>query len=154
MGAVRDRLRDPLVWGNAFLLVKAAGAAVIAWVLARSVFGLAQPFLAPWAALLTVHATVYRTFARVTVPICLPAILDIAIYLFVNALTTVSAVVFLYGASSKLASISIVHMDEAGATAAAAAMATLIVATALAVKLLHLVLEQHVFAKLQIWRQR
>jgi iron(III) transport system permease protein len=96
----------------------------------------------------------YRTFARVTVPICLPAILDIAIYLFVNALTTVSAVVFLYGASSKLAAISIVHMDEAGATAAAAAMATLIVATALAVKLLHLVLEQHVFAKLQIWRKR
>jgi iron(III) transport system permease protein len=96
----------------------------------------------------------YRTFARVTVPICLPAILDIAIYLFVNALTTVSAVVFLYGASSKLASISIVHMDEAGATAAAAAMATLIVATALAVKVVHLVLEQHVFAKLQAWRQR
>ena len=96
----------------------------------------------------------YRTFTRVTVPICLPAILDIAIYLFVNALTTVSAVVFLYGASSKLASISIVHMDEAGATAAAAAMATLIVATALAVKLLHLVLEQHVFAKLQLWRKR
>jgi uncharacterized membrane protein YccC len=64
VGAVRDRLRDPLVWGNAFLLVKAAGAAVIAWVLAGSVFGLAQPFLAPWAALLTVHATVYRTFAR------------------------------------------------------------------------------------------
>jgi iron(III) transport system permease protein len=96
----------------------------------------------------------YRTFARVTVPICLPAILDIAIYLFVNALTTVSAVVFLYGASSKLASISIVHMDEAGATAAAAAMATLIVATALAVKLLHLILEEHVFAKLQVWRKR
>ena len=64
MAAVRDRLRDPVVWGNAFLLVKTAGAAVIAWVVARSVFGLAQPFLAPWAALLTVHATVYRTVAR------------------------------------------------------------------------------------------
>jgi uncharacterized membrane protein YccC len=64
MAAVRDRLRDPVVWGNAFLLVKAAGAAVLAWVVARSVLGLAQPFLAPWAALLTVHATVYRTFAR------------------------------------------------------------------------------------------
>jgi hypothetical protein len=50
-----------VVWGNEFLLVKAAGAAVLAWVLARSVFGLSQPFLAPWAALLTVHATVYRT---------------------------------------------------------------------------------------------
>ena len=61
MAAVRDRLRDPVLWGNAFLLVKAAGAAVLAWVVARSVLGLAQPFLAPWAALLTVHATVYRT---------------------------------------------------------------------------------------------
>ena len=64
MNALRDRLRDPVLWGNAFLLVKAAGAAVLAWLLARSVLGLAQPFLAPWAALLTVHATVYRTFAR------------------------------------------------------------------------------------------
>ena len=32
--------------------------------MAKAVFGLPQPFLAPWAALLTVHATVYRTFAR------------------------------------------------------------------------------------------
>jgi uncharacterized membrane protein YgaE (UPF0421/DUF939 family) len=64
MAAVRERLRDPVVWGNAFLLVNAVGAAVIAWMLARSVFGLAQPFLAPWAALLTVHATVYRTLTR------------------------------------------------------------------------------------------
>ena len=96
----------------------------------------------------------YRTFARVTVPICMPAILDIAVYMFVNALTTVSAVIFLYGASNKLASISIVHMDEAGATAAAAAMATLIVLTALAVKVLHLVLDRLVFGKLQAWRKR
>ena len=32
--------------------------------IARDVLGIAQPFLAPWAALLTVHATVYRTMAR------------------------------------------------------------------------------------------
>jgi iron(III) transport system permease protein len=96
----------------------------------------------------------YRTFMRVTVPISLPSILDIASYMFVNALTTVSAVIFLYSASSKLASISIVHMDEAGATAAAAAMATLIVLTALAVKVLQLLLERHLFDKLQVWRKR
>jgi uncharacterized membrane protein YccC len=64
MGAIRDRLRDPVVWGNAVQVVKTAGAAVAAWALAVSVFDLPQPFLAPWAALLTVHATVYRTFAR------------------------------------------------------------------------------------------
>ncbi|MGH7320647.1 MAG: putative 2-aminoethylphosphonate ABC transporter permease subunit, partial [Candidatus Rokuibacteriota bacterium] len=40
---------------------------------------------------------VYRTFWRVTVPVCLPAILDTGMYLFVNAMTTVSGVVFLYG---------------------------------------------------------
>jgi iron(III) transport system permease protein len=96
----------------------------------------------------------YRTFMRVTVPICMPAILDIAVYMFVNALTTVSAVIFIYGASNKLASISVVHMDEAGATAAAAAMATLIVLTALAVKVLHLVLDKLVFGRLQAWRRR
>ena len=96
----------------------------------------------------------WRTFARVTVPICLPAILDIAVYLFVNALTTVSAVIFLYGADSKLASVAIVHMDEAGAIASAAAMATVIMATAIGVKLLHLGLNRWVFGRLQAWRAR
>ena len=96
----------------------------------------------------------WRTMGRVTVPICMPAILDIAVYLFVNALTTVSAVVFLYGAQSKLAAISIVHMDEAGATASAAAMATVVFATALGVKVLHLAASKWVFGRLQAWRQR
>ena len=96
----------------------------------------------------------WRTFARVTVPISMPAILDIAVYMFVNALTTVSAVIFLYGPGTKLASVAIVHMDEAGFTAGAAGMATLIVATALGVKLLHLALDRFLFARLQVWRRR
>ncbi|GFR69404.1 phosphonate ABC transporter permease, partial [Elysia marginata] len=45
----------------------------------------------------------YRTFLRVTLPVCLPALLDISMYLFVNAMTTVSAVVFLYGPDTMLA---------------------------------------------------
>ena len=48
-----------------------------------------------------------------TVPICLPAILDIAIYLFVNAMTTVSAVIFLYATDTKLASVAAVNIEEA-----------------------------------------
>jgi iron(III) transport system permease protein len=96
----------------------------------------------------------WRTFRRVTVPICMPAILDIAIYIFVNALTTVSAVIFLYGPGTKLASIAIVHMDEAGVTAGAAAMATLILLTALGTKLLHLLLNKLVFTRMQAWRHR
>lgn len=39
-------------------------AAVAAWVLAVDVFHLAQAFMAPWAALLTVHATVFGTIRR------------------------------------------------------------------------------------------
>ncbi len=96
----------------------------------------------------------WTTFRRVTAPICMPAILDIAVYLFVNAMTTVSAVIFLYGADTKLASISIVHMDEAGAVASAAAMATVIMATAIGVKILHVVLDRFVFSRLQSWRRR
>jgi iron(III) transport system permease protein len=96
----------------------------------------------------------WRTFGRVTVPICLPAILDIAVYMFVSALTTVSAVIFLYGSGTKLASVAIVHMDEAGVTAGAAAMATLIVATALSAKLLHVFLDRTVLTRLQAWRRR
>ncbi len=38
----------------------------------------------------------YRLLFKVTLPVCLPAVLDIASYLFINALTTTSAVVFLY----------------------------------------------------------
>ena len=96
----------------------------------------------------------WRTFARVTVPISMPAILDIAVYMFVNAMTTISSVIFLYGPSTKLASIATVHMDEAGATAAAAGMATCIVFTAIAAKLICVLLDYFVLARLQNWRMR
>lgn len=81
----------------------------------------------------------WRTFFRVTVPLCLPAILGIAMYLFLNAMTTVSAVVFLYSPSTTLASVAVLNMDDAGDTAAAAAMAMLIVATSAGIRLIYAV---------------
>ena len=42
-------------------LAKTVLAAVVAWVLAVHVFHLSQAFMAPWAALLTVQATVFGT---------------------------------------------------------------------------------------------
>jgi iron(III) transport system permease protein len=96
----------------------------------------------------------WRTLSRVTVPICLPAIVDIAVYLFVNGMTTVSSVIFLYASDTKLASIAAVNMDEAGFTAAAAAMSVMVVITSAAVKGLHLLAERRLFARLQGWRQR
>jgi cell shape-determining protein MreD len=59
---VHARLRDPVAWTEIIQLVKTVVAAVVAWVIAAEVFGLPQPFLAPWGALLVVHATVYRSF--------------------------------------------------------------------------------------------
>ena len=96
----------------------------------------------------------WQTFRRVTVPISMPAIIDIAVYMFVNALTTISSVIFLYGPSTKLASIAVVHMDEAGATAAAAGMATCIVMTAITAKLLCVFVDHYLLSRLQNWRAR
>src|SRR3954469_23720587 len=64
IASLRTRLRDPLTWASVSQLLKTVMAAVIAWALAVHVFGIAQPFLAPWAALLTVHATVLGTVRR------------------------------------------------------------------------------------------
>ena len=97
---------------------------------------------------------VWRTFFRVTVPVCLPAILDIAVYMFMNAMTTVSAVVFLYGSSTKLASVAILNIQESGVDAAAAAMAMTIVATSAGVKLAHLGLNRLLHRTTQAWRRR
>jgi len=63
----------------------------------------------------------YKTFFRVTVPVCLPAILDIGRYLFINAMVTISAVVFLYSPDTKLASLAILNLDDAGEIGPAAA---------------------------------
>lgn len=97
---------------------------------------------------------VWRTFARVTAPICLPAILDIAIYLFVNAMTTVSSVIFLYAPDTKLASVAAVNIEEAGTTAAAAALCIVIVITSAAVKALHVLADSFLLGRLQAWRRR
>lgn len=102
----------------------------------------------------SLKVSLFRTMARVTVPVCLPAVLDISIYLFVNAMTTVSAVIFLYSTDTKLASVSIINMDESGFTAAAAAMAITIVATSAGVKVLHLLLTRRLDRSTQAWRRR
>jgi iron(III) transport system permease protein len=94
----------------------------------------------------------YKTFWRVTVPVCLPSILDIGRYYFVNAMTTISAVVFLYSPKTTLASISILQLDEAGAIGSAAAMATLIVATSAVVSAILFALEWWLIRRTQAWR--
>ncbi len=94
----------------------------------------------------------YRLFTRVTVPICLPAILDIAVYMFVNAMTTVSAVVFIYSTHTALASVAVLNMDDAGDIAPAAAMGMLIFYTNVAVRGLYTLVSRQLLARTQHWR--
>ncbi|SEL25569.1 iron(III) transport system permease protein [Roseovarius nanhaiticus] len=95
-----------------------------------------------------------KLFARVTVPVCLPAILDISIYLFVNAMTTVSAVVFLYSTDTALASIAVLNMDDAGDIAPAAAMGMMIFYTNAFARIVHLIASRGILGRTQAWRTR
>ena len=95
----------------------------------------------------------YKTFFRVTVPVCLPAILDIGRYLFVNAMVTISAVVFLYSPQTQLASVAILNLDDAGEIGPAAAMATLIVGASTLVCLLYAGVTRFLLTRTQAWRK-
>jgi iron(III) transport system permease protein len=96
----------------------------------------------------------HRTFRRVTVPVCVPAILDISVYLFVNAMTTVSAVVFIYGPDTALAAVTVLNMDDAGDIAPAAAMGMMIVITSAGMRILHAGLTHGLLYRTQAWRRR
>ena len=94
----------------------------------------------------------YKVFSKVTVPVCLPSILDISIYLFVNAMTTVSAVIFLYSPDTTLASVAVLNMDDAGDVAPAAAMGMMIFYTNVAARLIHSLVTRKVLGTTQAWR--
>lgn len=95
----------------------------------------------------------YKTLFRITLPVSLPAILEVASYYFVNSMATVSAVIFLYSADIPLASVAIANMDDAGDTAPACAMSILVVLTNIAVRLLFLLCTKKLKAKTQAWKK-
>ncbi|MYZ52207.1 ABC transporter permease subunit [Malikia spinosa] len=94
----------------------------------------------------------FVTFWRVTLPVCLPAVLEIFRYLFINAMTTVSALVFLYSPDTLPASVAILNLDEAGELGPAAAMASLIIVTTAAFSLLYSALTHLLLQRHQAWR--
>jgi iron(III) transport system permease protein len=95
----------------------------------------------------------YTTFFRVTVPVCLPAILEIAAFYFVSTMATVSAVIFLYSSDLPIASVAVVNMDDAGDTAPAAAMCMLIVMTNILVRWLVEMVSHLLRRKTHVWRK-
>src|SRR6186713_889063 len=94
----------------------------------------------------------FTTLRRVTLPICTPTLVDIARYFFVNAMTTISAVVFLYSPETKTASIAILRLDEAGEAGAAAACCVLITAVSTLATLLFMALAWWINRRTQAWR--
>ncbi len=95
----------------------------------------------------------YKTFWRVTLPICTPALVDIARYFFINAMTTISAVVFLYSPETKVAAIAILNLDEAGEIGAAAACALMIAAANTVATFLFMGLSWWIDRSTQAWKQ-
>jgi iron(III) transport system permease protein len=93
----------------------------------------------------------YRTFWRVTVPIALPSIIGISMYFFLNAMVTLSAVVFLVAPGTELAAVAVLLMDDAGDAAQAAAMSICIIAIGLTVRLGYWALMRGVNRRTQGW---
>lgn len=93
----------------------------------------------------------YRTFFRVTVPVSLPAILEVGSYYFVNSMATVSAVIFLYSADIPLASVAIANMDDAGDIAPACAMSMLVVFTNIIVRTVYSLGTKKIKERTQAW---
>jgi iron(III) transport system permease protein len=69
----------------------------------------------------------FTVFRAVAVPLSARSLAEIVLYFFVNAMTTVSVVVFLYPPGFKLAAVAVLNMDDAGDAAPAAAMGMMIV---------------------------
>ena len=74
--------------------------------------------------------------------------------MFVNAKTSVSAVVFLYAPATALASIAVLNMDDAGDIAPAAAMGMMIFYTNAVARIIHLIASRGILKRTQAWRQR
>ena len=96
----------------------------------------------------------WKMFHKVYLPLTFPALCDVSVYLFVNAMTTVSAAIFLYSPDTNLASVAVLNMDDAGDTVAAVAMSILILLTSCAVKLVHWLFTRKMMASTQRWREQ
>lgn len=95
----------------------------------------------------------WKMFHKVYLPLTFPALCDVSVYLFVNAMTTVSAAIFLYSPDTNLASVAVLNMDDAGDTVAAVAMSILILMTSCVVKLLHWFFTRKMMQSSQRWRE-
>lgn len=91
------------------------------------------------------------TGRKIYLPVLLPTLIDIAGYFFVNAMTTVSALIFLFTAQTRVAAIAVVNLIEGSRIGQAAALATVIMAISTLAALIQAALRRSV-TRAQPWR--
>jgi iron(III) transport system permease protein len=93
------------------------------------------------------------TGRRIHVPVLGPTFIDIAGYLFVNAMTTVSALMFLFNAQTRVAAIAVVNLAEGSRFGQATAMAVMVMAICLMATALQILVRGHIIRR-QAWRRQ
>jgi len=83
----------------------------------------------------------YKTMVRITLPISLPTLVDISRYFFINSMTTISAVIFLYSPETELAAVAILNLDDAGDVGGSTAIAVMITGISLVVTIIYYFIE-------------
>ncbi|MGF1609246.1 MAG: ABC transporter permease subunit [Kiloniellales bacterium] len=76
----------------------------------------------------TLGAGFFRTMWKITVPLIWPTILSVGVFFFMRSMVTLAAVIFLFTPSTQLAAISVLLLEDRGATNQAAAFSVSIIA--------------------------
>ncbi|MGL5150210.1 MAG: ABC transporter permease subunit [Clostridium sp.] len=84
----------------------------------------------------------YKVLSKITFPLCRESFKENFLYYFTNSMVTISAIVFLYSPKFKVATISIVNLEDAGALAEAGAMSCLIILINIAVRVAFIIYEK------------
>lgn len=93
----------------------------------------------------------YKTMVRVTLPISLPTLVDISRYFFINSMTTISAVIFLYSPETELAAVAILNLDDAGDVGGSTAIAVMITGVSLVVTTIYYFIERWIKRSTRRW---
>ena len=74
-----------------------------------------------------------QTFTKVTLPLLFPTLVGIAVFFFMRSMVTLSAVIFLITPNTQMAAVSVLYLQDRGATNQAAAFSVCIIATIMVV---------------------
>jgi iron(III) transport system permease protein len=76
-----------------------------------------------------------QTFTKVTLPLLFPTLVGIAVFFFMRSMVTLSAVIFLITPNTQVAAVSVLYLQDRGATNQAAAFSVCIIGTIMIVLL-------------------